>query len=227
MRIAIGSAFRNSAGPHLSRYVNQLAKLKECCDRRGDTLRWIATEGDSRDNTRMEIMRFAEYLPISMELAIREHGGPVYASTEEPARMKALSYVGNGILESVNEVDDVLIYVESDLLWKPETLYRLIEQLEPGKDVIAPLIFAGEAFYDIWAFRKNGHRFGPFHPYHGDLDLTQPTAVDSAGSCLVMRAEVARQCRIIEDNALVGFCKDVWSKGFAIYCDPRERIYHP
>ena len=236
MRVAIGSAFRNSAGFHCNRYFQQVNELREQLRDRGDTLRVIAVEGDSVDDTRFELMRWAEYLTLSVNIVTRNHGKRVFGSTEEPERMAALSYVGNGILESVYETDDVLVYVESDLKWRPEPIIRLIDRLgtstECGDDVrridvIAPLIFAGEAFYDIWAFRKNGHRFGPFKPYHGELDATRPTPVDSAGSCLVMRGEVARKCRIIDNEALVGFCRDVWNKGFTVFADARERIQHP
>lgn len=236
MRVVIGSAFRNSAGYHCQRYFTQVNALRDMLKERGDSLRVIAVEGDSVDDTRFDLMRWAEYLTLAVTIVTRNHGQRVFGSTEEPERMAALSRVGNGILESVHTEDEVLIYVESDLLWRPETLLRLIDQL--GKptpcgddvrtiDVISPLVFAGEAFYDIWAFRKSGHRFGPFKPYHGELDFDKPTPVDSTGSCLVMRAEVARQCRIVNGEALVGFCRDVWSKGFTVFADARERIDHP
>jgi hypothetical protein len=226
VRIALGSAFRNMAGAPLRGYVEQMADLRDALRAKGHVLRWIAVEGDSYDATRQQMREHSERLLVASEFITRNHGGPHYSSTEAPERMKALSYVGNGILESVHEEDDVLVYVESDLLWTPSTILRLIDQLAQGIDVIAPLIFAGECFYDVWAFRKNGSRFAPFAPYHSDLG-DGLTTVDSAGSCLVMRAEVARQCRIINDEALVGFCRDVWSKGFGIYCDPRERVLHP
>lgn len=236
MKVAIGSAFRNSAGYHCNRYFRQVNELRDHLRERGDNLHVLAVEGDSIDDTRAEIMRWFEYLTLSGELITRNHGKRVFGSTEEPERMAALSYVGNGILESVHADDDVLIYVESDLVWRPEVIIRLMDRLntwgqcgEEARriDVIAPLVFAGEAFYDIWAFRKNGHRFGPFKPYHGELLRDKPTPVDSAGSCLVMRGEVARSCRIIDNEAMVGFGRDVWAKGFTLFADARERIQHP
>jgi hypothetical protein len=127
----------------------------------------------------------------------------------------------------VHDEDDVLVYVESDLVWDAPTIVRLVSQVKPGTDVVAPLIFAGEHFYDVWAFRKNGARFGPFHPYHSELNHDGLTVVDSVGSCLIMRGEVARRCRIIDDEALVGFSRDVWAKGYNIHCDSRERVRHP
>lgn len=238
MKVVIGSAFRNSAGYHLQRYFHQVDALRDLLKEHGHSLRVVAVEGDSADDTRHELMRWAEYCTLAMTIVTRNHGKRVFGSTEEPERMAALSYVGNGILESVLPEDDVLIYVESDLVWRPETMLRLLNQLghsvvlphggEVRKiDAISPLVFAAEAFYDIWAFRKSGHRFGPFHPYHGELLFDRPTPVDSTGSCLVMRGDVARSCRIIDNEALVGFGRDVWAKGFALYADARERIDHP
>lgn len=232
MKVVIGSAFRNSAGYHLQRYFHQVDALRDLLKERGDSLRVIAVEGDSVDNTRDELMRWAEYCTLAVTIVTRNHGQRVFASTEEPERMTALSYVGNGILESVLLDDDVLIYVESDLVWRPEMMLRCIDQLDSKEDigtvnVVAPLCFAGEAFYDIWAFRKSGHRFGPFHPYHGELLFDRLTPVDSAGSCLVMQAQVARECRIVDNEALVGFGRDVWAKGFTLFVDARERIDHP
>ena len=227
MNIAVGSAFRNSAGAHLSRYIHQLDRFRVEALARGHHVRWIAAEGDSVDNTRMEILRFARQLPIELHITVRAHGGPVFGSTEGADRMKALSYVGNGILENVGPDVDALVYIESDLVWKPGTMLRLIDKLEGDVDVVSPLIFAGEAFYDIWAFRKGGERFGPFAPFHPELHPTELTEVESAGSCLVMRGEVARTCRIVDDMALVGFCRDARAKGYNIYVDPTERIEHP
>ena len=236
MRVAIGSAFRNSAGFHCDRYFRQVNELRDQLRERGDVLHVIAVEGDSTDDTQFALMRWAEYLTLSVRIVTRNHGKRVFGSTEEPERMAALSYVGNGILETVREEDDVLVYIESDLVWRPEPIIRLIDQLgiltqcgesERQIDAISPLIFAGDAFYDIWAFRKSGHRFGPFKPYHGELDFKRPTPCDSTGSCIVMRGEVARKCRIIDNDAMVGFGRDVWAKGFTLFCDARERIQHP
>ena len=226
MKVAVGSAFRNMAGYPLDVYTRRLAMLRDTLAKQDHHLRWIAVEGDSIDATKRDIRRYAESRCIATELVERNHGGPWFGSVETAERMRALSFVGNGILESVRPDDDVLVYIESDLVWESDTIMRLIEQLRPGFDVVAPLIFAGEAFYDIWAYRKNGQRFSPFKPYHPDVN-GEPVAIDSAGSCLVMRAEVARRCRIVEDMCLVGFCKDVWDKGFTLHVDPRERIYHP
>jgi hypothetical protein len=228
VNIVLGSAFRNSSGHHMQRYFGQVDQLVSHLRMLGWNLRLIAVEGDSVDQTRKDLQTFATAVGVPIQIVVRNHGGPEYGSTEAPERMKALSYVGNGILENVREDDDVLVYAESDLLWRPQVVSKLVDKLKPREvDVVSPMPFAGQAFYDIWAFRKNGHRFGPFFPFHGELSFDGLTTMDSVGSFLVMRGEVARNCRIIDDEALVGFCRDVWAKGFTIKCDAGERVFHP
>lgn len=224
MNVVLGSAFRNAGKHQVARYMSQAAELRNVLN--GHTFRVRAVEGDSVDDTAEQLRAEAATRNLTLDLAIRNHGGPVYYSTEQPERMAALSMVGNGILEGVNDQDDVLVYVESDLIWQADTMVRLMNQLGIGRDVIAPMPFAGSAFYDIWAFRVNGTRFGPFAPFYSKLRLDQPTPVDSVGSCLVMKAEVARQVRMTT-GALVEFCANARGVGFKIFCDARERIQHP
>lgn len=240
MKVAIGSCFRNNAGEYIARYFSRVAKLKaEIAEHNLPIeLELVLVWGDSADETLVHLRRAADALELPSEIVERSHGGPVYGSTEAPERMRALSFVGNGVFESIRPDVDALVYVESDLIWRPRMILKLLEKVCPpveleafAVDVIAPLCFAGRAFYDIWAFRKSGVRFGPFVPYHGELILDGLTEVDSVGSCLVMSGKVARQVRIpLEgpgDLALVGFCREARAAGFRIYVDARERIDHP
>jgi hypothetical protein len=121
------------------------------------------------------------------------------------------------------------VYVESDLIWGAGAIWTLIDMAlnrESGFDVFAPMIFAGDYFYDVWGYRKNGSRFTPQPPYHPDL-VNGLTEVDSVGSCLVMRAEVAEVCRIRNDYALVGWCEDARAHGYKIAVHPNLKVYHP
>lgn len=231
MRYAIGSAFRNSAGAQIARYFKQVKCLADTLDRLGHYLHLVLVEGDSTDTTRKELLSSAEAFGYntSFDLVTRNHGGPEFGSTEHPERMKALSYVGNGILENVPEDTHILFYVESDLLWDASTFIRLANRLERKRiDVLAPLVFAGDNFYDVWGYRDlAGARFGPFHPYSSSLKLSEPTEVGSVGSCLTMYGEVARETRIPDGEALVGFCKEARRKGYRVWTDARERVNHP
>jgi hypothetical protein len=225
VNVAIGSLWRNSE-TRVGRYFGQVASLRDRLAAQGDCLRVVAVEGDSTDATRRLLTDWAHSTGIALHLATLNHGGPEFGSVEDGARMRALSKVANALLDEVISDDDVFVYVESDLLWSSDVIMRLIDRLAPGRDVIAPLPMAGAHFYDIWAFRVNGSRFSPFPPFYPGLRLDELTPVDSVGSCLVMRAEVARTVRM-QDGALVQFCANARQAGFGIFCDGRERIDHP
>lgn len=220
-RIAIGSAFRNSGGNAMV-YMERVAALRDLMQ--GDQVRVIAVEGDSRDNTREALRIAARFHNLDLDLLTCNHGGPVFGSTEQPERLKALSLVGNAIFDGVRESDDALLYVESDLLWDAWTakklILRAINWAMTNTDVVAPMVMAGEAFYDIWGFRHlSGERFGPFeHQKFGGSPV--PIRVGSVGSCLAMRGEVARRCRIKNDYCLVGWCEDARAQGFSIAAHP-------
>lgn len=188
----------------------------------------VAVEGDSHDQTRRSLERGSAERGIRLDLRTCNHGQRVFGSTEEPERLAALSKVGNEILEGVMEQDDILVYVESDISWDVETISFLIGmlRLNPPFHVLAPLVMAGRAFYDTWGFRRDGMRFSPFHPFHPSVDHQHKsiTSLDSAGSCLVMRAAVARVCRIRNDYGLVGLCEDIREKGFRIGLCPSAEV---
>lgn len=195
-------------------------------------MRAVAVEGDSTDSTARDLKRGVQTRDLDLTVYTHNHGGPVWGSTENPARLAALSGVANKILDGVRESDDVLLYVESDLIWTPESIYQLIGYLDElkGVDVVAPLVFAGRHFYDVWAFRGlDGNRFSPFPPYHADLTETTSdcTFVSSVGSCLVMSERVARQVRICNGQALVGWCEEARRLGYGIVVAPNVRVEHP
>ena len=221
MNIVVGSAFRNSTH-YLNRYFNQVQALQEHLEPR-HRVRIIAAEGDSTDNTRLALTR------PGVQLVDVTHGKRLFGSTEEEDRLVTLSKIGNAIFESVKPTDDILVYVESDLVWDPVTMGQLIAHAvkwSGGFDVFAPLVMAGPHFYDIWGFRKNGVRFGPFIPFHPELrgGLTE---IDSAGSCLVMRSVVAQKCRIWNNYCLVGWCEDARKHGYRIAVCADLKINHP
>lgn len=228
MRIAVASCFRNSAGRQVSRWMDQVAAFRSYM--KHDGVRALCVEGDSIDNTRQYLIDGAARRDINLELRTCNHGGPVYGSVEDPARMLALSKVGNELFAGVTLADDVVIYVESDLLWDPATFARLVQRVtQPARplcDVVAPLIFAGQYFYDVWGFRKSGQRFSPLPPYHSELAPQGLTMVDSVGSCLAIRSEVARNVKF-GTNALVSWCEGARHQGYRIAVDPSLRVEHP
>jgi hypothetical protein len=225
VNIVVGSAFRN-ATHHIIRYLNQVMMLRMHVGP-SHTVRVIAAVGESRDSTHAMLSGVEG---IDVEIVLDTHNAPMYGSTEQPERLTALSTVCNAIFGAVRAEDDVLVYVESDLIWDPHTMGSLIDMAtrrDGGFDVFAPMPFAGKAFYDIWAFRKDGERFGPFAPYHKAYRANELFEVDSVGSCLVMRGEVARACRVQDNQCLVGWCSDARSKGHKIAVHSAFQVLHP
>jgi hypothetical protein len=144
----------------------------------------------------------------------------------------------------------VVVYVESDLVWDGETLRKLIDLVVPFKvdvtrhesatseyvdgarpwDVVAPMIFAGEHFYDVYSFRGlDSSRFAPFPPYHSSLRRHgELTEVSCVGSCLVMPATVARDKRVrMESGALVEWCEKARAVGYRLAVVPDLVVRHP
>lgn len=222
--IVVGSAFRNAAGRQVTRWLDQVMVLKSYVV--GGNVRAVAVEGDSTDMTRQHLMQGAAARNLDLDLRTCNHGGPVFGSVESSARMKALAKVGTEIMSGVTEDDDILVYVESDLIWDAATISQIIDMVVAFPDrVIAPLVFAGPNFYDVWGFRKDGTRFSPFPPYHDGLNPTGLTEIDSAGSCLVMAADASHIP--FTDECLVGWCGNAQQEGYRIFVSADHSIRHP
>ena len=223
--IVVGSAFRDAAGRQVTLWLDQVAALQAyLCT---DSVRAIAVEGDSTDSTRRQLTQKGGHSLLDLDLRTCNHGGPAYGQTEAPERMKALAKVGTEMLRGVTALDDVLVYVESDLIWDSLTIAELVEMVSvDGKTVIAPLVFAGANFYDVWGFRKDGDRFSPFPPYHAGLNPSGLTEVDSVGSCLVMPASAAMQVPF-GDNHLIDWCANARAAGYCIMVSADHAIRHP
>lgn len=222
MNIVVGSAFRNCA-PSIARYFKRIDALEKHAGL-NNHVRVVAVEGDSVDRTRELLETYRGY--FDLEIITCNHGKRKFSSTEDEDRLVALSKVGNAIFGGVRDTDEVLLYVESDLLWDPHAVGTLIDLAADrrfGIDVWGPRVMAGKAFYDVWGFRHlDGTRFSPFEESRGGA-----FEVSSIGSCLAMRAEIARQVRITDDYCLVGWCKNARAAGYRIGCYWDAQVNHP
>jgi hypothetical protein len=223
--VAVVSFFRNSARRGtLHRYFKQIYFLREALGPNYH-VRLIAVEGDSEDRTCRDLETMSVQLDLSLSMGHYNHGLREFGSTEDAVRLFHLSRLGNVGLSMVKPSDDIVLYVESDLIWDSVNILKLMAH---DVDMVSPLVFAGENFYDVFCFRDlNGHRFSPFPPYSASLSPHGLTEVSSVGSCIVMKADVARNCRIPEGEVLIGFCAHARESGFHIYVDPNARIEHP
>lgn len=223
--IAVVSMFRTCSTTHVQRYWRQVEELAAAA--MPEPVRVVAVEGDSTNDTRGMLRRYSNGVP--WQLVIREHGGPHCGSVATPERMRQVSFAANGGLDAVTAADDVVVWVESDLLWEPETIVGLIARVRSGLDVVAPAVFVDgrPVFYDIWGYRDlHGRMFSPLPPYAAGLE-TPPTEVSSVGSCLAMHGDVARRFRLTEDAALVGFCADLRRLGHRVWVDWSLAVRHP
>jgi glycosyltransferase involved in cell wall biosynthesis len=223
--VVIVSFFRNSARKgHLVPFFKQVRALREALGDKYHT-RLVAVEGDSDDRTITTIETLATQINISLSMGYYSHGLREFGSTEHPTRLYHLSRLGNVGLSMVKESDDVVLYVESDLIWDASTIVKLLDH---NVDMVSPLVFAGDNFYDVFCYRDlQGNRFSPFPPYSSSLLPYGLTEVSSVGSCIVMKAVVARNCRIPEGEVLIGFCARARESGYHIYVDPLARVNHP
>lgn len=224
MNITIVSIFRN-ATHYLERYFEQMDALQKLLMERGDSLYLLLGYGDSTDGTGEALWDECANRFAAMLLDV-SHGGPEFGSIEHPQRFKQLATIGNRLLNSIPPNADVVGIVESDLIWDAETLLRLIDHTA-HVPAIAPLVMDGpNSFYDVFAFRKNGLRFVKQPPYHEWLS-DRMMHLDSAGSVLFVRADLARKARLSDDAAIVGFCESIRKHGGSIWLDPALSVAHP
>jgi hypothetical protein len=234
LRIVLASMFRDSVH-YFDDYFVRCMMLKEALRLCGHSLRYIWVEGDSTDHTweRLHEVVYGKGLDTTI---IKVEHGKTWTRAYSPdisVRWEALSFVCNAALDKLKPEDDVLIWVESDLLWNPSVMLMLLEHLKTVP-AVAPMIFAQNGvFYDVHGFRKDARRFDVVAPYHpalapGGLGNGQLVRIDCAGSCLIMRGEVARAIRFGDgDVHTVGLGLSIYSHGYSLWLDPRLHITHP
>lgn len=234
MNVIIASIFRDSAS-YLDRYIAQVADLRTVLERQGDTLSAVWGEGDSIDRTAVLLAEKARKAGLTFDLVDVSHGGPKFGSVNVDQRWRQISYCCNTVLDRVPEDADIVIYVESDLIWTPDTMLNLMQWPLSNNDfpAVAPMSMAhGEEparFYDTWGHRAFGEPFQPFAPFHAMLTPSPILMkLDSAGSCIVMRNEVARVARFDPpEQGIVGFGSSIAGCGYSLWLDPSQSVWHP
>jgi hypothetical protein len=227
MHAALLSYFRDSTG-YLPRYFAQAADLRTALESRGHTLTLVLVEGDSTDGTWTALQAQA---PAGSDLSQCHHGGPKHGSVVSADRFRQLAQVGNHGLSRIPADADAVAIVESDLIWNAGAIMQLLNRLAVVP-AVAPMVILRRAncpplaFYDTFAYRKDGVRFVHHPPYHPGLTGQGLTQLDSAGSCLAMRGDVARGSRYTEDEVFVGLCAGIRARGGSIWLDPTVAIYH-
>lgn len=235
LNVTLLSSFRDMSGK-LGVYLQQVRGLAQALAEQGHKLHLVLAEGDSRDDTGEALRRvLRESWPFitsgaTYQVVTHNHGGPHFGSIEHPQRFAQLAGLGNALLDHVPANADAVLIVESDLVWEAATLVRLVDHL---RDVpaVAPMVMDGpHSFYDVYAHRRNGVRFTKEPPYHADLATVAPgelLQVDSAGSALAMRGELARRVRFPQEDVIVGLCRGLYESGGSVWLDPGLCVRHP
>jgi len=192
----------------------------------GSSWRLCILEGDSADDSWKFLCEWAAADP--RVIAAQEHVGEASDKSDRAARW---ARVGNACLDLVAQAGPHthVLWLEADLCFPPELLQRLLSR---EVDVVAPVVFLGGLFYDIWGFRDlDGKRWTNEAPYHPDYQPMALMEMGSVGSCVLFRREVLdagiRFRGDLDHGLLVGVCSDARRAGFRVWADTSTAILHP
>lgn len=228
MNVTLCSAFRNASG-YLERYHSQVWELTLALRNRGDRLYCIWAEGDHTDKTWGMLHSYA--IGKDVEILSVNHNGPDFGSVIRPQRFAQLAGVWNAIWQRIPQDADAVLVVESDLIWQPETLLALLDDLGHVA-AVSPMIeleregFPKGYFYDRWAARKDGKNIGGMPPYFPGWNMKELIQVDSMGSCMAIRGDLARQLHWPEEDVFVGLSRLIYELGGSIWLDPTVSVRH-
>ena len=225
MNVQIVSLFRNM-GQHVERYVEKVTGL--------DWQNWrvMAVTGDNDDDT-LERLRDWEAHDQRVDVIELNLNKPYYPSCVHPERFYILGTSADEGLQLIADQHwaDYVLWMESDLIVKPDLIHRLIAHQKPA---IAAMIWVELSpghpqFYDMWAFRLNGQMFNPATPeWYADNMPDEAFEVDSAGSVILIEAQAVYDgARFGTKEAIVSFCESCRNYGYQIWCDPHTHVRHP
>ncbi len=189
-------------------------------------MRIRVVEGDSTDGTFDQLVD-ATLTTAGLSIWRRDHGGPAFASVDDPVRWANIATTWNYLYDRIQaETFDAVICVEADLIWDAGVMLQLIGHLATVP-AVSPMCMRGDIFYDTWGYRAQGRNFQNDRPYHPALEHHEGELmqIDSAGSCIVMRGELARRCRFATADAMLGH--DIYGRGYSLWLDSTIRVDHP
>lgn len=238
MNLSIVSVFSNSV-PYLDSYFEQMADLQQRLLARGIGLHLVLGYGDSTDGTGEALFEGCANR-FSATLYDVSHGKTVYGSVATKRRFRQLSVIGNTLWSLIPKGTDYAGLVESDLIWKGETLEMLLVRLmefqsissrRPSQFMVAPMVLklSDASFYDTYAYRKDGFNFEaqpPFHPALVRMDGDY-LEMDSVGSCFITDIRTARLVTWPEKDVVVGLCDLAREVGTRIFLIRSLEVYHP
>jgi hypothetical protein len=133
-----------------------------------------------------------------------------------------------------------VLWHESDLLTGTDLVERLAA---PQKAVVGgwptlghedlrllmpiKMTFETCAFYDSYAYRKDGVRFKNNPPYNSCYRPDEVFSLDSVGSVMLVQADYIRRGARMGVGGVVGLCDVIREMGGEVFCDPRVPVSQP
>ena len=216
------SIMRDSA-EYVDRYMEQVLALRKLV---GD-VKVVIAEGDSADDTWGRLNEYRTFTGFTL-LKV-EHGGPYFPSIDNPLRWRQLASVCNvALTAAVRELEDdePLVYVESDLIWSPETIQKLVKHLEVYPAVVPMSMYEGR-FYDTWGHTKNWEPFRRNKPYFDGWSDTMMHQITSAGSCFALSWPAAQVAHFSPVDCIRGIGRTLAADGQTLWLDPTLEVIHP
>lgn len=229
--VGIWSLFRDDAGENIARYRRRVSNL----DYPADKLRFYLVEGDSKDGTLDELRAWAVE-DGRVNITVHNTGLSRMRHTPHQDRLDGLSATGNAALDllTVDNWAEYALLIESDLIYEPDVLKRLLAHLPDNAGGISPFIWIpGDEdhlqFYDVWAFRTlDGAMFPPYMPaWYMARFPDAPFEVESAGSMVLFKAQPFYSGVRYDSKAIRGICLQLRDKGLPVHADPTTHIFHP
>lgn len=190
-----------------------------------EALRVVVVEGDSVDRTWARLWEWAAQ-DSRVTVVKCDTGRPRYGSVVHAERFATLAQVFNTGLDAVDTVwSDYVLFVPVDIRFGPDLLQRLIAH---GVDLVSPITWQGDIFYDTWALSVDGRFYGNFarsqaREFFPD-GLTRATTI---GGTMLMRGEViARGVRYRAEDVDRGLCAQATALGYGLWFDPTTEVEH-
>ena len=235
MTLAVCSMFRDSQRWH-GRPLNQVGRFFTQLEATGLSPAYFLIEGESEDDTFVELQAWAHRLPGRVSLAAHGPMGGAVASVEDDARFRRLSEIGNVPLRRARDSGaDLVLWVESDFVLPDGWLDRLLEATglpwwETALGVCpVPVFGSPEGFYDTWAFEGEGGRRWGNHEVPAAPPGERYLPLAAAGSCILFRGDAlrARPYEFEGGGCLPGLCRAAVADGLPLFCDTAVRVTHP
>lgn len=231
--MTILSIFRQSAS-YLPRYFSQIEKAFEF---RKGPCHAVWLEGDSNDAT-FEMLKAEkeklEALGHRATLIKFDLSGPHWSSkNNHTQRWLQLGTCWNKCMEGLLP-SKITVCVESDLIWDPSVIEKMIPKLDAEHHVVCPMLmvdggvqlFGFERFYDTWGFSRNGKKFFFYPPYwtpaKGLKEEEELLQVSTGGGMLISTYEHQKKGKWALDCCIMHYPEEV-----KVFMDKTIRIHHP